>query len=195
MGRGDKACHRHGSVHGECSMVVSRHIHINVPVERVFALISDPLERARLNPHAAPIRVEIEGEPRLQNGSVCHYRLQVERHIVDYRTRVCEFIPNRRITSVSDSTVPLEITLDTEPEDGGTRLTQTEKFEPTDDMLLEGIPADPALRFLVWLLPFLDLDYARRVLDRREELLRKRLENNLDNWLAAIKRDLEGRPT
>lgn len=176
-------------------MVVSRSIHINAPVERVFALISDPLERARLNPDASPIRVEIEGDPRLQTGSICHYRLQVGRHIVDYRMRVREFIPNRRIASVSDSTIPIDISIDTEAENDGTRLTQTEEFEPSDEMLLESAPVDPAdraLRFLEWLLPFLDLDYARRVLARREELLRERLETSLDGWLVAIKQHLEG---
>ncbi len=175
-------------------MVVSRSIHINVPVERVFALISDPLERARLNPEGSPIRVEIEGEPQLQTGSICHYRLQIGRRIVDYRMRVREFIPNRRIASVSDSEIPIDVRIDTQPEDRGTRLTQTEEFEPTDEMLLESVPTDPgdrALRFLEWLLPFLDLDYARRVLARREELLRERLEANLDGWLVAIKRHLE----
>lgn len=175
-------------------MVVSRSIHINAPVERVFALISDPLERARLNPDTSPIRVEIEGEPRLQTGTICHYRLQVGQRIVDYRMTVREFIPNRRIVSISDSAVPVEVGIDTEAENGGTRLTQTEEFEPTDEMLLESAPSDPAdraLRFLEWLLPFLDLDYARRVLARREELLRERLETSLDGWLLAIKRHLE----
>jgi len=178
-------------------MVVSRSIHINAPVERVFALISDPLERARLNPEAAPIRVEIEGEPRLQTGSICHYRLQVGRRIVDYRMRVSEFVPGRRLVSVSDSAVPIEVGIETVAENGGTRLTQSEQFEPTDEMLMESAPSDPsdrALRFLEWLLPFLDLDYARRVLARREELLRERLESNLDNWLLAIKRRLEDGP-
>lgn len=172
-------------------MIVSRSIHIDAPVERVFALISDPLERARLNPDASPIRVEIENESRLQAGSICHYRLQVGRRIVDYRTRVREFIPNRRIASISDSAIPFDLVIDTEEEDGGTRLTQTEEFEPTDEMLLESAPDDGPLRRFEWLLPFLDLDYARRVLRRREELLRERLEIRLEEWLAAIKQHLE----
>jgi len=172
-------------------MIVSRSIHIDAPVERVFALISDPLERARLNPEAAPIRVEIENAPRLQAGSICHYRLQVGRRIVDYRMRVREFVPNQRIASVSDSAVPIDVALDTEADAGGTRLTQTEEFEPTDEMLLDSAPAEGPMRRLEWLLPFLDLDYARQVLARREELLRERLEANLDGWLAAIKRRVE----
>ena len=178
-------------------MVVSRSIHINAPVERVFALICDPLERARLNPETTPIRVEIEGEPQLQAGSICRYRLQVGQRIVDYRMRVSEFISNKRLVSVSDSAVPIEVGIETVTENGGTRLTQTEQFEPTDEMLLESVPSDPsdrALRFLEWLLPFLDLDYARRVLARREELLRERLEGSLDNWLVAIKHRLEDGP-
>lgn len=173
-------------------MIVSRSIHIDAPVERVFALVADPLERARLNPDAAPIRIEIENESPLRLGSICHYRLQVGRRIVDYRTRVREFVPNRRIASVSDSAIPIDLVIDTEEVDGGTRLTQTEVFEPSDEMLLESAPANEPLRRFEWLLPFLDLDYAGRVRRRREELLQEHLENRLDVWLAAIKRRLEG---
>lgn len=172
-------------------MIVSRSIHIDAPIERVFALVSDPLERARLNPDVEPIRIELENDPPLHVGSICHCRLHVGRRIVDYRTRVREFIPNRRIASISDSAIPIDLVIDTVEEDGGTRLTQTEEFEPTDDMLLESAPDDGPLRRLEWLLPFLDLDYARRVRCRREELLREQLENRLAEWLAAIKQRLE----
>lgn len=175
-------------------LTVSRNIHIAAPVERVFALMSDPVARSRLNPDVTPIRVEIEEDECLRVGSVCHFRLQAGGRIIDYRTQVRELVPNRRIVSVSDSEVPFEITLETVPEGGGTRLAQTERFEPTDAMLFESAPADAAdraMRFLEWLLPFLDLDYARRVLARREELLREKLEDSLDRWLAAIKQHLE----
>lgn len=183
-------------------MFVSRNIHIAAPAERVFALMCDPLTRTRLNPEVVPIRIEIEDNDspetastaRLHAGSVCHYRLQAGNHIVDYRMRVREFVPNRRIVSVSDSDVPFEITVETASEAGGTRLTQSERFAPTDEMLQAAAPdraTGRLLDWIDWLLPFLDLDYARRVHARREELLQEELEGKLGRWLEAIRRYLE----
>jgi len=107
-------------------LTVSRSIHIDAPVERVFALMADPLARSRLHPDAEPIRVEIEGGGPLRAGGVVHFRLQIGNRIADYRTRVRELDPARRIVSLSDSAVPFEVRIETEPEDRGTRLTQTE---------------------------------------------------------------------
>ena len=84
-------------------VVVSRHIHIDAPVDRVFALMANPAARAALNPFVTPIRVETEDNQPLHVGSVCHLRLQTGNRIVDYRTHVREFEPNRCIVSVSDS--------------------------------------------------------------------------------------------
>lgn len=175
-------------------ITVSRDIFIEAPVERVFALMADPAARSALSPHARPIRVEIEGGESLRVGSVCHFRLQLGNRIVDYHTRVREFAPNRLIVSVSDTDVPFEIRLETRPERDGTRLTQTEQFEPTEDMLREAQPptlANTVLEKIYWLLPFLDSDYAVRVRREREEVLADRLGENLERWLAAIKRHLE----
>lgn len=175
-------------------IVVSRGIHIEAPVERVFALISDPLARARLNPDVKPIRVEIESGAPLRFGSVCHFRLQVGERIADYRIRVTEFVPNRRIVSVSDSAVPFEVCLETDPEHGGTRLTQTERFEASEEMLDQAV-ADRAtqrvLGFAYRLYLAFDTDAALRLKRREEEMLASNLETKLDRWLAAIKRHLE----
>jgi len=108
---------------------------------------------------------------------------------------VRELDPARRIVSLSDSAVPFEVRIETEPEDRGTRLTQTETFEPSDDMLIETSVADSLTRKVLQviepLMPLFDPDYARRIRGRQEELLTQRLEKNLDRWLAAIKRHLE----
>jgi len=101
-------------------MLVSRNIHIAAPVERVFALMCDPVARARLNPQVTPLRVEIENDTCLHEGSVCHFRIQLGQRIVDYRTRVREFVPQRRIVSVSDTAVPFEVIIETAAENDGT---------------------------------------------------------------------------
>lgn len=175
-------------------VVVSRSIHVDAPVARVFALMANPALRASLNPGEAPLAVEIETGAPLRQDSVCHYRLQHGRRILDYRMRVHEFVPNRRILSTSDSAVPFEVRIETVPEGEGTRLTQTESFEPSDAMLREALPDKTssnivrfAQRFFVWIDPEAALALRRR----QEEQLTKILEPRMDAWLVAIKRYLE----
>lgn len=176
-------------------MLISRNIHIAAPVERVFALMCDPAARARLNPQATPLRAEIENDACLHEGSVCHFRVQLGQRIVDYRTRVREFVPQRRIVSVSDTAVPFEVIIETAPENGGTRLTQSERFEPTENMLLAAGNGDGAgswlVRRLQRILWWIDGDYALNERERQELRLREKLEANLAQWLEAIRRHLE----
>ena len=175
-------------------ITVSRDIFIEAPVERVFALMADPAARSALSPQARPLQAEIEdGEP-LHVGSVCHFRLHMDNRIVDYHTRVLEFSPNQLIVSVSDTAVPFQIRLETRPERGGTRLTQTEEFEPTEEMLHEALPptlTNTVMEKIYWLLPFLDPEYAARVRSGREDQLTRKLGANLERWLVAIKQHLE----
>jgi len=175
-------------------VVVSRHVHIDAPVERVFALMADPAARARLNPVTQPIRVEIEDGGPLRAGSTIHFRMQTSNRIVDYRTRVREFEQNRLIVSLSETAVPFEIRIETVSENGGTRLTQTESFEPTDEMLREALPEDETgaiMRVAYQLALLLDLDTARRIRARQEEALAQKLGRNLERWLEAIRAHLE----
>ncbi len=176
-------------------VVVSRSIHIDAPVERVFALMADPAMRARLNPDETPLAVEIENGAPLRRGSICHYRLQHGRRILDYRMRVHEFVPNRRILSTSDSAVPFEVRLETASEGGGTRLTQTESFEPSDAMLREALPDKTSSNIVGLVQRFFLLIDPETVLTlrrRQEEQLAKILEDRMDDWLVAIKDYLEG---
>jgi len=175
-------------------LVVSRNIHIQAPVERVFALVADPVARSALAPHARPLRVEIDDGGPLRAGSVCHFRVQMNGRVLNYRTRVREFVPNRRIVSISDSEVPFEIALETTADRDGTRLTQTERFEPTEAMLQQALrqtPSSAAMEQIYQWLPFLDPEYATRVHRGREQMLAQQLEGNMEQWLTAIKRHLE----
>lgn len=178
-------------------VVVSRSVYIAAPLERVFALMADPAARARLSPLAQPIRVEIEGGGPLQRGSLCHFRMQLGNRIVDYRTQVREFEPNRLIVSVSDTRIPFEIRIETVPEDGGTRLTQTERFEPDDETLRAHLPNDintVVLRLAYTVALFLDAEWARRLRRQQEELVEAALGRRLERWLEAIKAALESPP-
>ena len=176
-------------------IVVSRSIRIDAPVERVFALMADPAMRARLNPDETPLTVEIESGAPLRRGSICHYRLQHGRRILDYRMRVQEFMPNRRILSTSDSAVPFEVRIETAPENRGTRLTQTESFEANDAMLREALP-DKATTNIVGLVQrfftLIDPEAVLTLRRRQEEQLTRILEGRMNDWLVAIKAYLEG---
>lgn len=177
-------------------VVVSRSIHINAPVERVFALAADPLARSRLNPDATPIRVEVEGGGPLRAGSRVHFRLQIGDHIADYHAEVREFIPNRRIVSVAQAHISFEVSLKTEPHEGGTLLTQTESFEPSEEMLQNELPQQGLGALLPVLRPVLLLlypDYAGRMRREEEARLAQRLGERLERWLAAIRDALEAR--
>lgn len=176
-------------------VVVSRSIHIAAPVERVFALMADPAAREALNPLATPIRVEIEDGAPLHVGSICHYRLQADNHIVDYRSRIVEFEPHRLIVSESEAEVPFSIRVEIVPDGrGGAWMRQVERFEPTDEMLRDAVPANTysrALRLAYWLALYLDLDAARWLRNRLEESLAQKLGGNLERWFEAIRAHLE----
>lgn len=177
-------------------LVISRSVHIHAPVEQVFSLMADPTARARLNPATTNVEVEIEGGQGLRQGSVCHFRLRAGDRLLDYRTRVREFERNRRIVSVSDSTVPFEVHIETTAEDGGTRVTQTERFEPTEAMLHETLPKQSADFIRRWIQPLFllfDTDSVQRLRQQEEQMLRQRLETDMERWLAAIKGHLETR--
>lgn len=182
-------------------IVVSRSIHIDAPVERVFALMANPAVRARLNPGETPLMVEIETGAPLRVGSICHYRLQHGGRILDYRMRVHEFIPNRRMLSTSDSAVPFEVRIETAPEGVGTRLTQTESFEPSDATLREVLPDKASSNIMGLVQRFfvlIDPEAALALRRHQEEQLTAILEHRMDDWLVAIKRYLEsaaGEPT
>ncbi|OGI52015.1 MAG: hypothetical protein A3E57_07855 [Candidatus Muproteobacteria bacterium RIFCSPHIGHO2_12_FULL_60_33] len=125
---------------------------------------------------------------------MCHFRLQLGNRIVDYHTCVREFSHNRLIVSVSDTAAPFETRIGTRPEENGTRLTQTEQFEPTEDMLHQALPptlTNAVMEKIYRLLPFLDPDYAARVRRGRENRLVEKLGEKLEHWLTAIKQHLE----
>jgi hypothetical protein len=175
-------------------IVVSRSVHINAPVARIFALMANPLARARLNPHNELIGAEIEGGGALKLGSVCRFRLRADGHILDYRTVVCEYEPNRLIVSLSDSAIPFEVRIETEPANGGVRLTQTETFGPSDEMLRQALPdnnSNAILRAALSIYMFLDADAALKLRQRQEGMLTKILEKRMDAWLGSIKKHLE----
>ena len=172
-------------------VVVSRQVHIKAPVPRVFALIADPLARARLNPEVSPIDVRVEGDGPMAVGSRIHFQLKSGDRMMDYRAEVREFVPERRIVTVAQTKIPFEVRLETSAENGGTRLTQTESFEPSEDMLQAELTPVSRLAWLRYALALFGGDPLEQQRAEQEQLLAKRLGEKLESWLAAIKRELE----
>lgn len=177
-------------------VVVSRSIHVDAPVEQVFALMADPGTRTRLNPLVSAGSAEIEGGGPLNVGSTCHVRFFVNGRRVEYRARIDEFEAPRRIVSLAHAAVPFEVCIETLPEGGGTRLTQTERFEPTDAMLDDAIPDkddNAVVQLAQRLYLFFDTDKALELRQQQEQFLAQRLAANMDTWLTVIKHHIEER--
>lgn len=174
-------------------MIVSRSVHIDAPIQTVFSLVSDPRRRAELNPNAKPLAVHVEDDQPLHKGSRCHYRLQVGQRIIDYCTRISDLEPCGRIVAVVESENPIKIEVQTAPEGNGTRLEQSETFEPTETMLESALPdpKDGLNAFIASVLKWVDGDGAFEQRKRQEEALRANLGENLQRWLDAIKTHLE----
>lgn len=174
---------------------ITRCVHIDAPLERVFDLMTDPAARAGLDPHVESIRAETEDGRRLHLGSRCHYRLQLADRIVDYNAEVTAFEEGRLIASDTDSEPPLHVTVETLPEEGGTLLRQTECFEASDALLDHaargGFRAN-FLRFAYRVALLMDVDLAAAYRAQRERLLSERLNERLERLLGNVKRYLEG---
>lgn len=177
-------------------VVVSRSIHVDAPVHEVFALMADPAARTQLNPLVSAGSAEIEGGGPVDVGCTYHLRFVLRGRLVEYRAQISEFEPPRRIVSLADATIPFEVCIETEPEGGGTRLTQTERFEPTDAMLDEAI-ADKddhaVVKFAQRLYMIFDTDKALELRQQQERFLAQKLAANMDTWLTVIKRHIEHR--
>jgi len=179
-------------------ITVSRSLHIDAPPERVFTLMADAHARAELSPHTEVVRAEVEGGGPLRAGARCHFVLKRDGQTLEYTMRVTEFVPDARIVSVAAATVPFTVRVETAPELGGTRLTQTETFEPTEAMLREAMSERESfslLRVVFRMLLFMDSDAALRMRARQEDQLRRLLEQRLDAWLHQIKAKLESTGT
>src|SRR5574341_2142640 len=77
-------------------------VEIAAPAGKVFALICDPLAKARLNPFVQVIRIERDDSGPLQEGGITFFRLQKGTRIFEYRTRCVGLTPDRLLESRSE---------------------------------------------------------------------------------------------
>jgi hypothetical protein len=173
-------------------------VEIRAEAADVFAVVSDLRRKAPLNPNIQVIRVELEGEEPLRDGSVFYHRFQRGARILEYRSRCVRLIPPRLFESRSETHPFFEVRVTVEPTPAGCRLTQEEQVEVTPDVFdaFERAPSSVGtFRDLVTLLALFPstrpLGSELRAL-QRERVVRK-LTAELQSWLDAIRAHLEAR--
>jgi len=172
-------------------------VEIATPPASVYALVSDPVAKARLNPFTQAIRVEREDPGPLREGSVTFFRIQKGTRIFEYRMRCIRHEPGRLIESQAELPTLFTVRVEVEPLPGGSRLKQTEECEVTPYML-EGLlvtrRAEHAWRLmktLYFFLPELAHETFAAIFRERADSLRVSMQRELAGWLQAIKAHLE----
>jgi hypothetical protein len=162
-------------------LTISASVDVRGSASDVFGLVSDLRRKAPLNPNVRVIRVELEGEDPVREGSVFFHRFEKGGQVFEYRTRCVRMIPSVLFESRSCTDPPFDVRVTVEPIEGGCRLTQEETLE---------VPEAGSLGMLDVLPLFRDLGAAVR--DQQREGLRRTLTRELQAWLEAIKVEVEG---
>ena len=160
--------------------------------------MSDPRRKARLNPDIQVIRVDLEGDEPIREGSVFRHRFVKGGGIVDYRSRCVRCVPPRLFESRGETDPPFEVRVTVEPTPEGCRLTQQEVLEvPPEalDVLDAGPAGERTFRDILRLLPVFpvarQLGSELRAFQR--ERVARRLAGDLEAWLLAIRAHVEAR--
>jgi hypothetical protein len=151
-----------------------------------------------LNPNIRVIRVELEGEGPIEEGSVFYHRFQRGTRIIEYRSRCIRYVPPSLFQTRSETDPPFEVMVTVEPTGSGCRLTQREEVEVTPEMLDALEPSGTKAGLFREVSRLLRLFPGARQLEteiraHQQEQLKKRLTKELQAWLEAIKANLEGR--
>lgn len=127
---------------------MKRSIHIEAPVEKVFDIVKDP----RYVPEGMTMHFDVTDVKLTDEGVGTYYRWVTKTPVVriegfDVYT---EFVPNRRITDKSSSSMVGDISISFESEGSGTKLTMEGRprsfwrFPPLRQLtdLFKGMTAD-----------------------------------------------------
>jgi len=176
---------------------VAAAVEIGAPPATVFALVSDPAAKAKLNPFTQVIRIEREDPGPLREGSITFLRLQKGTRIFEYRTRCLRLEPGRLLENQAELPTLFRVRVEVGPIPGGSRLTQQEECEVAPTML-EELPLPPraerawrTIKLLCLVTPSLAEETYAVILQERADALRMVMERELRGWLQAIKRHLE----
>ncbi|MBI3028545.1 MAG: SRPBCC family protein [Candidatus Rokubacteria bacterium] len=176
-------------------MRISASVEIRADPGMVFALVSDLRRKAGLNPNVRVIRVELEGEEPVREGSVFYHRLQRGQRIFEYRSRCLCLVPPRLFESRAETDPPFEVRVAVEPTPDGCRLTQGETLE-VSPALLDALEPASDRRSMSGVLGLLAIfpglgAVGSEVRRGQRDRLARRLTVELQAWLDAIKAHLE----
>ena len=180
-------------------MTFSASVDIRADAAEVFALVSDLRRKARLNPNIEVVRIELEGDEPVREGSTFRHRFVKAGRIFEYRSRCVRYVPPRLFESRGETDPPFEVRVTVEAGPEGCRLTQRETLEVPAEAL-DALDAGPAparaFRDIVRLLPLFPsarhLSLELRALQRERVL--GTLRGELETWLGAIRAHVEGQP-
>ena len=175
-------------------------VEIRAEPAAVFAVVSDLRRKARLNPNIQVIRVELEGEEPVREGSVFYHRFHRGTRIMEYRSRCVRLVTPWLVESRSETDPAFDVRVTVDPTPAGCRLTQEEEIEVTPE-LLDAFEAAPttASRFrdivnLFALFPGVRPLGAEMRAFQRERVARK-LASELQSWLDGIRTQVERTPS
>ena len=170
------------------------HLLLRVVARRIA---SDLRRKARLNPNIEVIRIDLEGDEPVREGSVFRHRFVKGGRIIEYRSRCVRCVPPRLFVSRGETDPPFEVRVTVEPTPAGCRLTQQEALEVPAEAL-DALDAGPArARTFGDVLRLLALFPSARPLSSELRALQRlgvqgQLARELSVWLEAIRAHLEG---
>ena len=177
-------------------LTFSATVEIQAEAAEVFAVVSDLRRKAPLNPNIQVIRVELEGDEPVREGSVFYHRFHKRMRIMEYKSRCVRLVPPWLIESRSETDPPFTVRVTVDPTAAGCRLTQREEVEVTPELFdtLEPAPNRmPTFRDIVKLLALFPsarpLGSELRAVQRGRVV--KMLTSELQSWLDAIRTHLE----
>jgi len=177
-------------------LIFSATVEIRAAPAEVFAVVSDLRRKAPLNPNIQVIRVELEGEEPVREGSVFYHRFHRGARILEYRSRCVRLVAPWLVESRSETGPPFVVRVTVESISTGCRLTQQEEVEVTAELLDALEPPTTEVR------PFRDsvnlfalFPSARplgvEIRTFQCERVARRLAGELQSWLDGIRAHLE----
>ena len=177
-------------------LIFSAAVEIRAAPAQVFAVVSDLRRKAPLNPNIQVIRVELEGEEPVREGSVFYHRFHRGARIMEYRSRCVRLVAPWLVENRSETDPPFIVRVTVEPIPTGCRLTQQEEAEVTPELLDAIEPPTSEVRTFQDIVNLFALFPSARPLGVEIRALQcervtKKLAGELQLWLDSIRAHLE----
>jgi Polyketide cyclase / dehydrase and lipid transport len=177
-------------------LIFSAAVEIRAAPAEVFAVVSDLRRKAPLNPNIQVIRVELEGEEPVWEGSVFYHRFHRGARIMEYRSRCVRLVAPWLVENRSETDPPFIVRVTVEPIPTGCRLIQQEEAEVTPELLDALEPPTNEVRTFQDIVNLFALFPSARPLGVEIrafqcERVARTLAGELQSWLDGIRAHLE----